>query len=281
MNRKIDLHMHTIHSDGTLTCKELIDAVRERNIEIFSVTDHENIDSIKILEELTLNDDKLFYIKGVELAVTYDKMEFHLTVYGFDEKNSNFVELVNKIAQVRINFGIEIIEYLQKTLYNVNIDLNEYSNYSYNPKLGGWKALNFLIEKKIVTDISNYFELLTDCTIEKKFPHPREVISIAKEARGFVFLAHPSSNQFGGLDIKYLDAFRNFGVSGIECYSPYCKSKKETNNYLNYCNNNDLYISGGSDYHGEFVNRELGTPDVTLKDISGDLFLSFITNKGD
>ena len=61
--KKYDLHIHSKFSDGDYSVEEIIDKLKFYGIEIFSITDHDNIQSIKAME----NADKkgLIYIPGV------------------------------------------------------------------------------------------------------------------------------------------------------------------------------------------------------------------------
>lgn len=64
--KKYDLHIHSQFSDGDYSVEEIVSKVRECGIEIFSITDHDNIESIKAME----NVDKrgVVYIPGVEIS---------------------------------------------------------------------------------------------------------------------------------------------------------------------------------------------------------------------
>jgi hypothetical protein len=54
------------------------------------------------------------------------------------------------------------------------------------------------------------------------------------------------------------------GIEGVECYHP--ENNIETTGYcLGFCKSRNLYVTGGSDCHGEFVKeRVLGKPDIRL-----------------
>ena len=67
--KKYDLHIYSKFSDGNYSVKEIVSKVRLFVIDIFSITDHDNIESIKAME----NVDKrgLVYIPGVEIS--YEK----------------------------------------------------------------------------------------------------------------------------------------------------------------------------------------------------------------
>ena len=40
---KVDLHNHTIHSDGKLTSEQLIKRAISNNVDIFAITDHDSV----------------------------------------------------------------------------------------------------------------------------------------------------------------------------------------------------------------------------------------------
>ena len=45
--KKYDLHIHSNFSDGNYSIEEIVDKVKDAGIDIFSITDHDNIESIK------------------------------------------------------------------------------------------------------------------------------------------------------------------------------------------------------------------------------------------
>ena len=47
----IDLHMHTNHSDGTDSVEELLKNAEKQNLELISITDHDQVSAYYELEE--------------------------------------------------------------------------------------------------------------------------------------------------------------------------------------------------------------------------------------
>ena len=81
----IDLHMHTLHSDGTDTVEELLKNAENHGLEIISITDHDSVASYKELE----NDDvrRLYsgkIIVGAELKTHYNGIPIEVLAYGVD-----------------------------------------------------------------------------------------------------------------------------------------------------------------------------------------------------
>jgi len=267
---KVDLHMHSYHSDGKLDCKALVEEILEAGIKVFSLTDHDTINGLAEMKE-AVKGKAVSFIPGVEIATRYQGDEYHLTVYGYDENNKEFINLINESIKVRTDYDKAIVKFMEP-----RVKLDEFLEYEDNPYIGGWPSLNFFIEKGIVEDIYGYFDISDKCPATMVFPEPKEVIDAAHAAGAAVFMAHPSSNGKGGLPLAKLDYFKEQGIDGLECYSPYTESENEIQYYIDYCSKYNLKISGGSDYHGGFVGRSLGQPHITTEEISYDYLKQYI-----
>lgn len=270
---KIDLHMHSYHSDGKLNCEDLLKEVMIAGIGMFSLTDHDTIEGLKEMKE-AVKDKEILFIPGVEVATRYLGDEYHLTVYGYDEQNEAFLDLMAEIKKIRTDYDRDIIQFLSP-----QVDLEDFLNYEDDPYLGGWPSLNYLIKKGVIEDIKGYFKISEACSAQMIFPSPERVIEVAHGAGAAVFLAHPSSNAKDGLPYEKLDFFREAGIDGLECYSPYSKSPEAIAYYKAYCKKYGLKVSGGSDYHGDFIGRQLGEPHVTSDDVSFEFLKQFIWKK--
>ncbi len=72
MYKRIELHNHTVESDGDMTVEELLQCFYGLNIRRFSLTDHNTISGHKKLQELTEKSRlPLEYITGYELTSYY------------------------------------------------------------------------------------------------------------------------------------------------------------------------------------------------------------------
>lgn len=271
---KVDLHMHSYHSDGTLNCKELINELLEKDIQMFSLTDHDTIAGLDEMKN-ALKSVALDFIPGVEIATTYKGKEFHLTTYGFDANHPALNALLKSNLEIRRQFDIDIMTYID-SLNKYDVSLEAFLSFEDIAHHGGWPSINYLKHNKIIETLGDYFMITKNYDQQMTFPEPESIIEICHQAGASVFLAHPSSNQKGGLDIEVLDYFMNAGIDGLECYSPYNQSEHEAKRYVDYCNKNELKISGGSDYHGAFVGRTLGLPEINNSMISYNFFKAMI-----
>lgn len=262
MSRKADLHIHTFASDGQWSESELLEQIDANEIKIFAVSDHDEIGAVAGLDKLTKNKADISFIKGVEISTTYEGREHHILTYGIDESDQRLIDLLDENRRIRDDYNDRLIEFL-RPLYP-QVDTADYHNYVYNPFQGGWRTFGYLKDRGVITDLRDYFTKIRGFDYEKKFYHPKEMIP-RLNALGYVtILAHPPAYAEGDLyDHKDLDNFRAYGIQGLECYTQYMKDLDNAEYYVAYCNQYDLFITGGSDCHGGFAGRRLGYPAVT------------------
>ena len=81
----IDLHVHTVNSDGDFTTKETLIEAEKKGVKILSITDHNNINAYEDLKKLPVKE--LFsgkIIIGTELEFAKDGRLFDMLGYGFN-----------------------------------------------------------------------------------------------------------------------------------------------------------------------------------------------------
>ena len=98
-------------------------------------------------------------------------------------------------------------------------------------------------------------------------PPYKEVIDIIHKAGGKAFLAHPFEYKFKDTIGFINDLRKEKELDGIECFHP-SANQEQRNILIDYAKSNNLYISGGSDYHGS------PKPDIEIGIGRGDLNIS-------
>ncbi|MFC2036928.1 PHP domain-containing protein [Chloroflexota bacterium] len=266
MDVQADLHLHTTASDGRWTIEQLVDRVQQAGIGLFAITDHDSLGALAPAVD-RVRDSGLRFLVGVELSARLNGQAYHLLAYGFDPSNpdlNTFVRANNARLQ---SASDEAVQLLVEAGYPISLE--DYDAYAWDRQRGGWKALNYLIDRGICRDVHSYFgELFTGSLThpEADFPAPEEVITLAQQAGGVVVLAHPGAGFYNGLDTKRLDELVDMGLQGLECYS-FHHDEETTRRFLTYCHSRHLLITGGSDCHGGFAGRTLGEPVVCTNDL--------------
>lgn len=263
-NTRVDLHLHSVASDGTWTPEKLVDMIEKENIKIFAVTDHDTVNSISDIKRIT-KDKELNFIPGIELSGEFEKYSYHILGYGIDIDNSSLVELMNYNKREFENIDYESIKYLERKDLNVSID--EFKNYIHEPSRGGWKALNYTIDKSLCNNHKEYFNLFDweESPFKQLALKPAKyIIETIHNAGGIAVLAHPGASYYSKNIKHVIDSIIESGIDGIECYHP--ENDEEITQYcVELCKRNNLLITGGSDCHGEFLkSRNLCKPEVFL-----------------
>ena len=121
-----------------------------------------------------------------------------------------------------------------------------------------------MVKKNYVSNISEAFsKYLGNGKIDGIDNHQlgiKEIISLAKESKSLVFLAHPhtlmsnklyskSDNWIDNKFLNYIQTLKDMDIDGIEVYYP-GYSHNTINTLLEVCENQNLLVSGGSDFHG-------------------------------
>lgn len=253
----IDMHTHSLYSDGTNTVSELIELLKE--YELYSITDHDNISSAIYIQNNGLN--KPNYITGVELSTADMNDSIHILFYNFNPDNKELYDIVDWINIARRKRLHERLDIL-KNDFNIVLSDSEIKWLESLENPTRPNIASILINDGYASSISEAFDKYLYHKLETRKPNSIDVIKRLKNIFGVIVLAHP----LGGINEKRIDRlkledrikrFKEVGLDGIECmYSLY--TKEESSYLINLAKTNDLYISGGSDFHGKNKNVKIG-----------------------
>ena len=249
--RKIDLHVHSTFSDGTLTPTELVLHAIEMRLCAMALTDHDTIDGIQ--EAMIAGaENNLEIIPGIELSTFYNNKEIHIVGLYIDYTNEAFKKELETLRDVRQNRNIKICEAFRNLGIDINYDdmLKKYGDIVITRA----HFADYLLKKGIVGSRNEAFDrYLGDnrpCNIPRKKMPPAEAITLIKSVGGVPILAHPTLYHLGNDAMTQLMNYLcEAGLVGIEgIYSTYTMG--EEIEIKNLAKKYNLLISGGSDYHG-------------------------------
>ena len=258
----IDLHSHSTHSDGTLTPSELLILAKEKGIEYFAITDHDDIEGSKKLIES--KHDGITVYSGVELNAKVDKGQMHILGYNIDLYNE---ELNNRLKELKENSKHNIMLYVKqlKEDYNIELpqkDIDEILNREGN--IGRPLLALLLIKYGYVSTVAEAFDkYLRDDKVRnhKMWITKEECINLILNAGGIPVLAHPFTLKLTDEELhEEIKTLVDLGLKGIEIV--HSNSNEEQREYYKQLAKEfNLITTGGTDYHGKEVkpNVELGT----------------------
>ena len=258
---KIDLHIHTVYSDGTYTPGEVVKKAKEIGLVAISITDHDSVEGV----EEALQAGREFGVEvvpGVEMSSDVDHDEIHILGYYLDFKKKEFLSKLDYFQKIRI----ERNERLFRRLEELGMPVSSEEVLKLAPKgvVSRLHIARCMVEKKYVSSIDEAFEEWLNpgkpAYVERERISPFEVINLILEAEGVPVFAHPFLSRRDDLIPKMIDA----GLMGIEVYHS-THDEKTVKHYMEIAKRYDLLITGGSDCHGEAKDEVLmGKVDVSV-----------------
>lgn len=263
----IDLHVHSALSDGTLTPKELVLYAKQKNLVAFALTDHDIVDGIEasVNEGINLG---IEVIPGIELAARYNDSEIHILGFFIDYKDSFFLEKLTWIQNERKKRNKKMLEKLNDIGFHMTIkELKEKAGKDLITRAHFGKIM---YEKGYTKTMNEAFKLyLTHGKpgyVQREVYSPKECLELIHNAKGLAVLAHPTLYNFSEDElICLINHLKSIGLDGIEgIYSLYTKEQEYKIRSL--ANRFNLFITGGSDFHGNNKKHiDMGTGKGNLK----------------
>ena len=256
--KRVDLHLHSNHSDGVWPPAEVVKKAAEAELAAIALTDHDTVSGVG---EALAEGDRLGVdvVPGIEISCQGDGYEVHLLGLFVDHENAGLLDYARWYHEERRNRARRILDRLAEL--GMPLDQDALFAEVGNGSLGRPHIAEFLVRQGYVSSFEEAFELyLGDgkpAYVPKRKLHPREAIRLVKEAGGLAIAAHP------GMDLtdENLLHLLGFGLDGIEVMHPK-HTPEQTAHYWEFARRHNLLVSGGSDCHGRGDEILLGTLDV-------------------
>ncbi len=243
----IDLHTHSLRSDGALSPADLVRRAAERGVRIQALSDHDTLSGIA---EASREGERLGVriIPATELNTESDWGDVHVLAYFVDPADAAFEE---RMRWLRENRGRRI-ELMVENLVRLGhpVSLARVQEIAQGGSLGRPHLAQALFEAGHVASYDAAFDTL----ISKEAPAyvarvgltPLEAVELTRTHGGVPSLAHPRS----ALRLEeLLPQLVASGLAGIECY--YASHTPAWTAYcLGLAARHDLIPTGGSDFHG-------------------------------
>ena len=267
MEKIIDLHIHTICSDGEKTPFEIIDMAKDRNIDTISICDHDTIDAYtdELFDYAIKNNVRL--IPGVEISTKTNRCGIHVLGYNYDLKDENFRNKLAELRNKRQKYLLDVSEKLNELGYVVNV--NELQKIESVTKahisldvINNEKNSELLIKTfNHVPSKGEFIETIMNegcpAYVKKETVTPKEASDLIKSAHGKVVLAHPVAytNEDNLTEEDILNIIKDMDADGIESNYIYINKYNEKINNIDkwsrFALDNNLFETVGSDFHNE------------------------------
>lgn len=262
----IDLHVHSDHSDGTLSPEELVTLAVQTGLSAFALTDHDTVSGIgRAKRAAALTDDrssKLTVISGTEISAAYQKRDIHILGLFIDETNPALIRALEDAVGARDHRN----ERMAERFRSLGIPLTLEDLRLSNPDTVITRAhfAKYLIEHHHVKTSEEAFRRYLNhdapCFVPREYMQPERAISLILQAGGIPVLAHPLLYKLTPAELETLiKRLKEAGLAGLEVYYSSNTGFDEQICY-GLANRFDLLMTGGTDFHGaNKPNLYLGT----------------------
>ncbi len=242
-----DLHIHSCASDGTFTPTEIVERAHNFGLSGIALTDHDTVDGVEeALEAARAKGIDL--APALEISTHYLDGRMHILGYYIDIDNAALGDLLKKQVDARVYRVVETCKVITEMGYPCTYD--DIARIANGGALGRPHIADFLINAGLVSNIfeafSRYLAAGKPAYIPKWAPSPQEAIDTIKGAGGLAIAAHPGVTE--GMMVK-LPELLQWGIDGLEVYYPR-HSQRDQQTLVEFANDNDLIMTGGSDCHG-------------------------------
>ena len=264
----IDLHTHSLASDGTDTPGELINKAHARGISVLGLMDHDTVAGWD--EAISYLRPGMSLVLGSEISCqTLDGTSVHMLGMLFDRENSALAEVLSTTRDNRLTRMNRIVARLNEAGFEITIE-DVLAQLAPGATLGRPHLADALIAKKIVASRDEAFtELLHNNSkyyISHYSPTPEDAIKLIKQAGGVAVIAHPLASLRGRtVSIESFKSMVEAGLDGIEI-SHRDQSEDERKLLREIVEQYDIIATGSSDYHGNGKLNQLAEFTTTPED---------------
>ena len=257
-----DLHCHSVISDGTLTPEALAERARINGVELWALTDHDEIGG-QHRALAAARAQGLKYLTGTEISITFAGQTVHIVGLGFDPDNA---QLKSGLAQTRGGRGQRAQEmsaglaavgikgaYEGALKYAGNLELIARTHFA-----------RFLVESGACRDTNEVFrKYLTEGKpgfVPHRWASLRDAVTWITQAGGVAVIAHPARYKFSANEEYALfSEFKTHGGQGVEVVTG-SHTPAEYVTYAATAVEFGLAASRGSDFHSpDESHTDLGT----------------------
>ncbi len=268
--RPIDLHTHSVVSDGTETPTQLIGAAVAAGLGTVALTDHDS--TAGWLEAFAAAQGTgLTVVPGMELSTNFGPASVHILAYLFDPLDADIIAETARIRDGRLRRAERIVEKIAAD-YELTWD-DVLAESVDGTTLGRPHIADALVRKGHVANRSAAFESILHWRggyYEKYYaPSPLEGVRMIVAAGGVPVLAHPATyGKYRPMDDTVIRELADAGLFGLELdHRDNTEDGKKRLKKLAV--KYGLELTGASDYHGEGKPNRLGenttTPEVLAK----------------
>ena len=260
-DKRIDLHVHTTASDGTLSPAQCVEEAARAGLAAIAITDH---DTLAGNAEAQARGDELGLevVPAVEVSAAHGPYIVHVLGYYPDPASEGLAAVLAKLQAERRRRTPRILERLAQLGCPVSAaDVDAEAGVGVG--VGRPHIAAVMVRKGYVGSAHEAFDryLATGAPayVRRAKPSAEQAIAALRAARAVPVLAHPGGIEDAGVDDveTLVSQLAEAGLEGVEVYY-HSHSPGQTAAFARMAARHGLLETGGSDFHGA------AKPDIRL-----------------
>ena len=253
----VDLHTHTLRSDGLLTPDQLVEAAASAGVRLLSITDHDTLAGVRELRRAGTVPAGLELIPGIEINTVVENREHvmegevHILGIGVDPDDDALeAALALQRDARRVRFD-RMVQKLRDQQVPIDAALDGLPATTDEDALGRPRLARALIRCGYATSVEDAFRQHLSrgrpAYVPRQGLGPRDAIRAIRDAGGMASLAHYAE---ATEHLLWVRALVEMGLNGLEVF--YRAYDQETVTALRrIAEDLRLVMTGGTDYHGD------------------------------
>jgi 3',5'-nucleoside bisphosphate phosphatase len=242
--RRIDLHAHTIFSDGSLSPPGLVALALERGVAVLAITDHDSVEALPHARAAA--GSALELVPGIEMSTAAEGFDLHVLGYFLDPTHPGLLTTLARFREERMNRARAMVERLAGLGLPVSADA--VFALAGPGVVGRPHVAEALRRAGYVETVDDAFRRYLGAHGEAYVPRPAfapgEAITLIHAAGGVSVLAHPGPM----LSDALIERLVTQGLRGLEVWHP-VHGAAQVRRYRALARRLDLLETGGSDFH--------------------------------
>lgn len=263
---KLDLHVHSTASDGTVPPEEVVERAIAGGLDVLALSDHDTVAGVE-RAVAAARGRRLHIIPAIEMSSTFEGADIHVLGYFVDVRSDVFARHAKRNHERRAARMAEMVERL--ALQGVTVTTRQLDEQRGSARVAYSRPhlARALVKAGYAATVGHAFRRLIGndrpAYVPTRIATPEEVTRVIRAAGGIPVWAHPHAKHFDRLLPRLVDA----GLGGLEAY-------RATRVYLGIgeleeaARREGLVLTGGSDWHGPEGGAELGDFYVTGEEVA-------------
>lgn len=268
----IDLHVHTLFSDGTDSPGAVMAAARAAGVTTVAVVDHDTTEGWGVAA--AARPEGMTLVRGAELSTHVlargHRFSIHLLAYLFDPQAAGIAAELARLRADRLQRGLAIVE--RMVAGGVPISAAQVLRIADGAPVGRPHIGRALMSAGLVGSVSeafgSYLSPRGPYYVSKSDTPLETAIALVREAGGVPVIAHARSRGAAAItDAAFFRRLTEVGLAGIEVDHP-DHGPADRRELAAIARRDGLIVTGSSDYHGTNKTVAIGAESTDPRELA-------------